>query len=148
MVFRLPAEGAGLRAGSSQICLGDGCQDEIGWRHFTEWEFRGMTEAACSIELRLNASLAMEPFLRFQPKGIFPSLLGCSVVSDSVTPWSVAHQAPLTMRFSRQEYWSGLPFPSPRDLPKSAIKPTFPVSFELQIASLPTEPSGKPLSFF
>jgi len=36
-----------------------------------------------------------------------------SVVSDSATPWTVAYQAPLTMGFSRQEYWSGLPFPSP-----------------------------------
>ena len=86
MVIRLPAEGAGLRAGSSQTCLGDGCQDEIGWRHFTEWGFRGMTETARSIEPRLNASHAMEPFLRFQPKGIFPSLLGCSVLSDPMQP--------------------------------------------------------------
>ena len=37
-----------------------------------------------------------------------------SVVSDSVTPWTIAHQTPLSMGFSRQEYWSGLPFPSPR----------------------------------
>ena len=36
-----------------------------------------------------------------------------SVVFNSVTPWTVAHQAPLSMEFSRQEYWSGLPFPSP-----------------------------------
>ena len=36
-----------------------------------------------------------------------------SVVSDSVTPWTIAHQAPLFVEFSRQEYWSGLPFPSP-----------------------------------
>ena len=41
-----------------------------------------------------------------------------SVVPDSATPWTVAHQAPLSMEFSRQEYWSGLPFPSPGDLPK------------------------------
>ena len=40
-----------------------------------------------------------------------------SVVSDSMTPWTVAHQAPLSMEFSRQESWSGLPFPSPQDLP-------------------------------
>ena len=39
--------------------------------------------------------------------------VSCLVVSDSVTPWTVAHQAPLSMGFSRQEYWSGLPFPSP-----------------------------------
>ena len=40
------------------------------------------------------------------------------------TPWTVAHQAPLSMRFSRQGYWSGLPFPSPGDLPPGFIFPT------------------------
>ena len=39
-----------------------------------------------------------------------------------MTPWAVAHQAPLSMDFSRQEYWSGLPFPSPRDLPSPGIE--------------------------
>ena len=42
------------------------------------------------------------------------------------TPWTVAHQAPLSMGFSRQEYWSGLLFPSPGDLPNSGIEPTSP----------------------
>ena len=46
-----------------------------------------------------------------------PAMLIRSVVSDSATPWTVAHQAPLSMGFSRQEYWSGLPFPTPGDLP-------------------------------
>ena len=40
------------------------------------------------------------------------------------TPWTVVHQAPLSMGFSRQEYWSGLPFPTPEDLPNPGIKPT------------------------
>ena len=40
------------------------------------------------------------------------------------TPWTVARQAPLSMEFSRQEYWSGLPFPIPGDLPNPGIKPT------------------------
>ena len=52
---------------------------------------------------------------------------GASVVSDSVTPWTVTRQTPLSMGFSRQEHWSGLPFPSPGDLPKAGIKPTSPV---------------------
>ena len=51
-----------------------------------------------------------------------------SVVSDSATPWTVALQAPLSMGFSRQEYWSGLPCPPPRDLPNSGIEPMAPVS--------------------
>ena len=41
-----------------------------------------------------------------------------------MTPWTVAHQAPLSMEFSRQEYWSELPFPSPGDLPNSGIEPS------------------------
>ena len=44
------------------------------------------------------------------------------------TPWAVAHQAPLSMGFPRQEYWSGLPFPSPEDLPDMGIKSKSPES--------------------
>ena len=57
------------------------------------------------------------------------------------TPWTVARQPPLSIAFSRQEYWGGLPFPSPGDLPDPGIEPTSPA---LQAVSLPTEPSGKP----
>ena len=49
-----------------------------------------------------------------------------SVVSDSVIPWTMAFGAPLSMEFSRQEYWSGLPFPSPGDLPDPMIEPQSP----------------------
>ena len=49
-----------------------------------------------------------------------------SVMSDSVTPWPVACQASLLMGFSRQEYWSRLPFPTPGDLPNPGIEPVFP----------------------
>ena len=56
-------------------------------------------------------------------------------------PWTVAHQAPLSMEFSGQEYWSGLPFPSPGDLPDPGIEPR---SLALQADSLPSEPPGKP----
>ena len=49
-------------------------------------------------------------------------MLTRSVVSDSVTPWTAAPQAPLSTGFSRQEYWSGLPFPTPGDLPNSGIE--------------------------
>ena len=57
------------------------------------------------------------------------------------TPWTVAHQAPPSMDFSRQEYWSGLPFPSPGDLPDPGIEPRSPT---LQADTLPSEPLGKP----
>ena len=58
-----------------------------------------------------------------------------------VTTWTVACQAPLSIGFSRQEYWCGLPFPSPGDLPDPGIEPRFPV---FQADSLPTELQGKP----
>ena len=59
-------------------------------------------------------------------------------------PWTVTCQAPLTMRFSRQECWSGLPFPSPRDLPDPGIEPG---SLALQEDALPSEPPGKSQTF-
>ena len=59
-----------------------------------------------------------------------------------MTPWTVAYQAPPSMGFSRQKYWSGLPFPSPGDLPYPGIKPGSP---EFQADALTSEPSGKPV---
>ena len=56
-------------------------------------------------------------------------------------PWTVAYQAPLSMEYSRQEYWSGLLFPSPGDLPDTGIEPRSPAS---QADSLPSELPGKP----
>ena len=57
------------------------------------------------------------------------------------TPWTVAYQAPLSMEFSRQEYWSGLPYPSPGVLPDPGIEPVSPA---LQADTLPSAPPGKP----
>ena len=59
--------------------------------------------------------------------------------------WTVAHQAPLSMGFPRQDYYNGLPFPPPGNLPNPGIKPESPVSpasAALQVNSLPAEPSG------
>ena len=56
------------------------------------------------------------------------------------TPWTVAYQAPPSMGFSRRECWSGLPFPSPRDLPDPGIEPGSPT---LQADTLPSEPPGR-----
>ena len=72
------------------------------------------------------------------------SACACSVMSGSVTPWTVARQAPLSLGFSRQEYWSGLPFPSPGDLPDPGIKPTFPA---WQVDSLSLSHLGSPIVF-
>ena len=60
------------------------------------------------------------------------------------TPWTVAHQAPLSMVFPRQEHWSELPFPSPGDLPNPGINPAFPA---LAGGFFTTEPPGKPNGF-
>ena len=58
-----------------------------------------------------------------------------------VTTWTVAYQAPQSVEFSRQEYWSGLPFPSPGDLPNPGTEPR---SLTLQADALPSEPPGNP----
>ena len=65
-----------------------------------------------------------------------------SCVRLFATPWTVAYQALPSMGFSRQEYWSGVPFPSPGDLPNPGIEPGSPA---LQADALPSEPPGKPL---
>ena len=62
-------------------------------------------------------------------------------------PWTVAHQAPLSMRFSRQEYWSGLPFPPPGDLPNTGIKPVSLMSPTSAGRFFTTEPHGKSLLY-
>ena len=64
-------------------------------------------------------------------------LFNHSVVSNSfVTPWTVAHQAPLSMGFHRQEYWSVLPFSSPECLSNPRIKPTSPVLTDISFKLL------------
>ena len=73
----------------------------------------------------------------------FSSAQSLSCAQLFATPWTAGHQAPLSMRFSRQGYWSGLPFPSPGDLPNPGIEPRSPV---LQADSLLSELQGKPHS--
>ena len=75
-----------------------------------------------------------------------PSMSWCTVESGKwsrsvVSPWAVAYQAPPSMGFFRQEYWNGLPFPSPGDLPDLGIEPGSPT---LQADALPAKPPGKP----
>ena len=84
---------------------------------------------------------------------MFPALVGGFFKTSEVkslscvqlfgTLWTVAHQAPPSMEFSRQEYWSGLPFPSPGDLPDTGIEPRSPA---LEADTLTSEPPGKPQS--
>ena len=75
------------------------------------------------------------------PWGFSPKERRFSLVQLFMTPHTVACQAPLSMGFSRQEYWCGLPFSSPGELPNSGIKPGSPA---LQADCLPSEPPGKP----
>ena len=67
-----------------------------------------------------------------------------SGVQVFATPRAAAHQAPRSMEFFRQEYWSGLPFPSPGNLAYPGIEPTSPVSSALAGKFFATEPPGKP----
>ena len=69
-------------------------------------------------------------------------LLSC--VRLFATPWTIARQAPPSMEFSRQEYWSGLPYSPPRDLPNPGIEPTSPASPALQVGSLLLRHWGNP----
>ena len=72
---------------------------------------------------------------------VIMNVLAVSCVRLSVTPWTITHKAPLSMEFSMQQYWSGLPFPSPGNLPNQGIKPGSPA---LKADSLPSQPPGKP----
>ena len=72
-------------------------------------------------------------------------MLSCLVLSDFASnPWTEACQTPLSMRFSRQEYWNGLSFPPPGDLPHSGIEPMSLVSSGLEGRFFTTAPHGKP----
>ena len=90
-----------------------------------------------SIHLTLSSPLPMSISLFFMS----PLVKSVSCILLFATLWTVAHQAPLSIGFSRQEYWSGLPLPSPGDLPNPGIEPGSPT---LQADVLASEPLGKP----
>ena len=88
----------------------------------------------------LHTSLSLYPCSIYTPMG------GCSVTQScpTVTPWTVAHQAPLSMGFSRQKYWSGLPCSPPGFLPYPGIEPMSPIAPAVQVDSLPLSHQGSP----
>ena len=77
-------------------------------------------------------------------KNVLPHARLLNRVGLFVTPWTVAHQASLSMEFSRQEYYSGLPFPSPGDLPDPGKEPEFLEPPALAGVFITTAPPGKP----
>ena len=68
----------------------------------------------------------------------------CSAASDSANPWTIAHQVPLSVKFSSQKYWSGLPFPIPGDLPNADIEPASLASPVLAGRFFTTDHQGSP----
>ena len=88
----------------------------------------------------LNNKISLIPSVRYLV-GLMLCAQLLSCVSLFVTSWTIACQVPLSMGFSRQEYWNGLTFLSPGDLPDPGIKSGSPA---LQADSLPYEPEGKP----
>ena len=120
--------------------MGSGCQR--GW-------FLPDTKMAIFSHILTRSSLCVCVLLTSSRKnpshaGSEPTLSAKSLsrVQLFATPWTAAHQAPLSMGCSRQEYWSGLPFPCPKDLLEPGIEPRF---LALQLDSLLAEPPGKSL---
>ena len=91
--------------------------------------------------LTTHLSVCTSSVLRHHGHWVSEWVKSLSRVRLFVTPWTVAYQALPSMGFSRQEYWSGLPFPSPVDLPNPGMEPGSPA---LQTDALPSEPAGKP----
>ena len=111
-----------------------------------QWCLTGLAHSGKCFDLFSKDSGLMNPlFLSDYESNAFryftivcAQLLSCTVLS--ATPWTVAHQAPLSMGFPRQEYWSGLPFHSPEDLPNPGSNPCL---RHWQANSLPSELPGK-----
>ena len=99
-----------------------------------------------SLSIKFLIRVLLEFSSSFRLNNILLCVLSCiSHVWLFATPWTVVLQAPLAMGVSRQEYWSGLPFPFPGDLPDPGIKPSTPTSPALQADSLPLSHQGSPI---
>ena len=104
-----------------------------------------MNSAAMDTGVQMSIWVCTYNFLDYISRsGTSEAVQSCSTpwtLLDFVTPWTRAYQAPPSMEFSGQEYWSELPFASPGYLPNPGIEPRFPA---LQANVLPSEPPGKP----
>ena len=106
-----------------------GCEEKGTLVHY--WWLSKLVQSLWKTVWRFRKKLKVE----------IPCVLSCSVTSNSATPWTVARQAPLSMRLSWQEYWSGLPFPPPGDLSDPWTEPMSPA---LAGGFFTTEPPGSP----
>ena len=107
-----------------------GINDTLAWKPHFEKHSCSTAPSACPLAGRPSVP------------GV-PCAQSLSRVCLFVTPWTVAHQAPLSLGFPMQEYWSGLPFPSPGDLPNPGIEPASPVCPALVGRFFTAAPSGK-----
>ena len=123
-------------------------------KHTTDWIFGGREGIHKVVQSSLlsNSRTFLSPLRRsrmpISSHSTFSSSSLCQLYSHVwlfATPWTVAHQTPLSLGFYRQEYWSGLPFPSPGDLPNPRTEPVSLASSALQTDSLPCEPLEKPI---
>ena len=124
---------------SSDTAVSKNCHDVV----------RGLNSISLLLSLSLSSGLSILhdafilPCHRLLPYARKDAVHACmlSCVQLFTTPWATAHQAPLSMGFPRQEYWSRLPALSPGDFPDPGMEPRSPV---LQADALPSEPPGKP----
>ena len=91
-------------------------------------------------------NLPHQPLYWRQARYVYVRAQCFSRIQLFVTPWTIARQTPLSMGFSRQEYWSGLPFPPTGDLPHPGMEPTAPAPLALQVNSLLLSHQGIPLT--
>ena len=102
---------------------------------------RKVTNVSIILQGWMESGELSKEYVCTEPSMVVVVVLVTKLWLTLVTPGTVFLQAPLSMGFSRQEHWNGLPFPSPGDLSDPEIKPVSPV---LQVDSLLTEPPGKP----
>ena len=146
--FETPA-GRAHFTGSRGTCIGKQILWRLPVKISSEKELRKTNNASVQIWLQYANNLSIPQYLNTVTwYSCLYMCITCVRVRQSLQlvqffaiPWTVARQAALSMGFSRQEYCSGLPFPSPRDIPDPKIKPWSPT---LQADSLQSEPPGKP----
>ena len=134
--------GQSIGASASASVLPMNIQDRfpLGWTGWLSLQSKGLS--------RVFSNTTVQKCQFFGAQQLVSFTLLCSVMSNSATLWTAAYQGPLFMEFSRQDYWSGLPFPTLGDLPHPGIEPTslesFALADEIFLFFLTTEPAGKP----